>query len=59
MIDLNYKSFSNKTDVVSECIIPTNSSYDDDNRLNYEDKTEKYISVEKRFLDTIGVRLTH
>lgn len=58
MIDLNYKTASNKTDVVSECFIAdTHSS--DANSLSFEnDKPDRYISVERRFLDSIGVMQT-
>lgn len=59
MIDLNYrKSSSNKTIVTSECIIiDTNlSSISPElgNEFNLAE-TEKYVSLERRFLDFLGV----
>jgi hypothetical protein len=57
MIDLNYRSASNKTAVVSECIIVANSS-NEDSSFSFQDKPDRYISVERRFLDSIGVMPT-
>lgn len=59
MIDLNYrKSSSNKTIVTSECIvIDTNLSSispELSNEFNLAE-TEKYVSLERRFLDFLGV----
>jgi hypothetical protein len=61
MIDLNYrKSNSNNTIVTSECIVKENFSLISEMRnqdKNFTlDKEEKYISIERRLLDKLGVR---
>lgn len=57
MIDVNYKkSQGNKTIVTSECIVVANlsmSSAELSNELNLADS--KYVSLERRFLDFLGV----
>lgn len=62
MIDLNYKKTNtNKTIISSECIVPLNHSVisemmsqDNTSTLLIEDK---YISIERRILDYLGVTL--
>jgi hypothetical protein len=61
MIDLNYrKSNSNNTIVTSECIVKENFSLISEMKnqdKNFTlDKEEKYISIERRLLDKLGVR---
>lgn len=58
MIDTNFKkSLSNKTIVTSECIISANTSTTAElsNELNLDDA--EYVSLERRFLDYLGVSL--
>lgn len=54
MIDVNYKSAINKTIVTSECIVERNLSTSPElgNEINLDDK---YVSLERRFLDFLGV----
>lgn len=59
MIDMSHrKSSSNKTIVTSECIIVdtnfSSTSPELSNELNLAE-TEKYVSLERRFLDFLGV----
>jgi urease alpha subunit len=63
MIDMNYKKGGgNKTIVVSECIIADenltlNSSISDGSLFAPPaEETAKYVSLERRFLDYLGVR---
>jgi len=54
MIDVNYKSASNKTIVTSECIVERNltTSPELSNETNLD---ARYVSLERRFLDFLGV----
>lgn len=58
MIDVNYKrsSSSNKTILTSECIAEQNftSSQELSNEINLAENV-KYVSLERRFLDFLGV----
>lgn len=60
MIDTTYKKDTNKTVVTSECIvidenILLNSSISDGKLFTADEKVEKYVSLERRLLDYLGV----
>ena len=60
MIDVKFKKSTNSTTVVtSECIIESHRNFttsaDLGNEANLDEEQSKYISLERRFLDFLGV----
>lgn len=56
MIDVNYKAAGNNTIVTSECIAATNHTSTTSQELgNDTNLDDKYISLERRLLDYLGV----
>lgn len=55
MIDRSYRQPGNKIEVVSECILAHDELTSKEGNTSIEEVFERYVSMEKRFLDSFGV----
>lgn len=60
MIDVSYKKASdeNRTIITSECIVSLNATGEFQNKTHEDDGKNRYVSMERRFLDYFEVRVS-